>query len=123
MKKWLYVILVVAILATSTTFAQQSGSRIDGRWNVKVSGHPEMSIVLEIKQDGRKLTGNFMIPDHGDLDMVGEFEDGKIQLNSTENAFAQLSLVGSLNADGSLAGNLTSTMGDMNWTATRAGGR
>src|SRR5215470_12601400 len=121
--KWLYVILVVGILATSSTFAQQNGSRIDGRWNVKVSGHPEMSIVLEIKQDGRKLTGNFMIPDHGDLDMVGEFAEGKIQLNSTENAFAQLSLVGNLNADGSLGGNLTSTMGDMNWTATRVAGR
>jgi hypothetical protein len=123
MKRWLYFILVVGILAASNTYAQQSGSRIDGRWNVKVSGHPGMSIVLEIKQDGRKLTGNFMIPDHGDLEMVGEFADGKIQLNSTENAFAQLSLVGNLSSDGSLAGNLTSTMGDMNWTATRAAGR
>ena len=123
MKKRLYFILVVGILATSSIYAQHNGSRIDGRWNVKVSGHPEMSIVLEIKQDGRKLTGNFMIPDHGDLDMVGEFAEGKIQLNSTENAFAQLSLVGNLNADGSLGGNLTSTMGDMNWTATRVAGR
>jgi hypothetical protein len=89
-----------------------------------VSGvHPGMTIVLELKQDGKNLTGNFMIPDHGDLDVVGEFADGKIQLNSTENGYAQLSMVGKLNSDGSLAGSLTSTMGDMTWTATRATGR
>ena len=45
---------------------------IAGKWNVAVVEHGNLQIVLEIKQDGNKLTANFIIPDHGDLEMTGD---------------------------------------------------
>ena len=121
MKRWVGLIMALGILATVNVYAQQAGPSVDGKWNVSVPLHGGMDVVLEIKQDGKNLTGNFMIPDHGDLEVVGEFADGKIRLNSTENGFMQVSLTGQLNQDGTLSGNLSSTMGDMAWTATRSG--
>ena len=121
MKRWVGLILAFGILATVNVDAQQKTASVDGKWNVSVAIHDGMEIVLEIKQQGKTLTGNFMIPNHGDLEVVGEFADGKIRLSSTENGYMQVSLTGHLNDDGTLSGSLNSTMGEMTWTATRAG--
>lgn len=106
-------------LMLALIFSVQPAANIAGKWNVSASIHGGMAVVLEIQQDGNKLTANFMIPDHGDLEMTGEIVDGKVTLNTTENAFAQMTLHGVLKSDGTLSGNASSTMGDMTWTATK----
>jgi hypothetical protein len=98
----------------------QSTANLTGKWDVVVSIHGPGEIVLQMKQDGTKVMANFMIADHGDLEMSGEFLDGRLTLNTTENAFAQMTLYGRLKEDGTLAGSATSAMGDMTWTATRS---
>ena len=101
----------------------QQPVNVAGKWNVSIAEHAELAIVLEIEQDGNKLTANFMIPNHGDLEMVGEIVEGRISLKSTENAFAQMTLTGRIGEDGALTGHASSQMGEMTWTATKASAR
>ena len=114
--------LSVLVLFGGWVMAQQA--TIVGKWNVKVEvegsgGHHFPSVVLELEQQGNKLIGNFLIPDHGDLPMEGEFGNGKLILRSTEDAFMKLDITGELKPNGQLAGTLTGTMGDHSWTAER----
>ena len=76
MKRWIGFIIALGILVAGNTYAQHNAASVDGKWNLSVPLHGGMDVVLEIKQDGKNLTGNFMIPDHGDLEVVGEFADG-----------------------------------------------
>src|SRR5437016_3019034 len=109
MKRWFVFILAMGVLTLGVAGAQQHATNITGKWKVAVSGHMEhVAIVLELKQEGKNLTGNFLIPDHGDLEVVGEVADGKLKFSSTENAFMQLSATAQLNEDGTLTGNMTS---------------
>ena len=109
-------------LMLALVFSTQAAN-IAGKWNVSIPTHGNLAIVLDIKQDGNKVTANFIIPDHGDLEMVGEIVDGKLTLNSTENAFAHFTLYGSLKQDGTLSGSATGDMGDMTWSATKDSSR
>jgi hypothetical protein len=106
-------------LMLALVFSTQQAANIAGKWNVSIPAHGNLAIVMDIKQDGNKLTANFIIPDHGDLEMAGEIVDGKVTLTSTENAFAHFILYGSLKQDGTLSGSATGDMGDMTWVATK----
>jgi hypothetical protein len=100
-----------------------SDTDLSGKWNMSVTGHMNLTATLEIKQEGQHITANFVIPDHGDLDMVGTFSNGRLTLNTTENAFAQMTLTGTFGENGSMSGTVQSQMGEMTWTATRASGK
>jgi hypothetical protein len=120
MKRCIGFILAIAMIGASVAGAQSKATNLTGKWNVALSGRMEnVPIVLELKQDGKAVTGNFLIPDHGDLEVTGEFMAGQLKFSSTENAFMQMSATGKLNDDGTLSGNITSMMGDMTWTAKR----
>src|SRR5262245_50738302 len=124
MKKFIAFVAGVALIGGSL-IASQSKNTVAGNWTVTiegaVQGHHFPPINLELEQDGKKLTANFVIPDHGDLPMVGEFVDGKLTLHSTEDGYMQLNLNGKLEANGTMSGNVTGQMiGDMPWTAKRA---
>jgi hypothetical protein len=93
---------------------------LSGKWTVTMSGHMNINnVVLEMKQKGTAITANFMIPDHGDLDMVGTYADGKLTLHTTENGFVQMTLKGTLKDDGSFSGDVESPMGNMTWTGSK----
>ena len=101
-----------------------SAGSVTGKWTVSLPVHD--GIVLDIQQDPQdssKVTANLMIPDHGDLDLVGEFANGVLTLSSTENGYMKISLKGTLNEDGSLVGHLESQMGPMEWSAKRVSTR
>jgi hypothetical protein len=94
---------------------------LSGRWNVAMSGHMHINnVVLEMKQTGTAITANCLIPDHGDLDMVGTYADGKLTLHTTENGFVQMTMTGTLKDDGSFSGSIESPMGTMTWTGAKA---
>lgn len=118
MRKFAGLVVLVVLFAVSM-FAQTGAASVTGKWTVRITGHEEMSVTLEIKQEGKKLTANLVIPDHGDLELLGELVDGKLTLKSTENGYMQLSLLGDVRKDGTMSGNLSSTMGDMTWTGKR----
>src|SRR5262245_59351425 len=121
MKKFVGLLMIVTLFAAS--ISAQNNTSIAGNWDVAITGGPDghhpPSAVFEIEQKGTKITGNFMIPDHGDLPVEGEFQKGKLTLHSTEDAFMQFTLTGTLKDDGTLGGTIESQMGTMTWTAKR----
>ena len=124
MKKFVAFVVGVALIGGSL-IAGQSKNTIAGKWTVtiegEVQGHHFPPIDLGVEQDGKAVTANFVIPDHGDLPMVGEFVDGKLTLRSTEDGYMQISLSGKLAENGTMSGNVKGQMiGDMPWTAKRA---
>ena len=119
MRKFAGLVVVIVLLTAVSMFAQSGAASLAGKWTVTIIGHENMSVTLEIKQEGKKLTGNLVIPDHGDLELLGELVDGKLTLKSTENGYMQLSMQGDVKKDGTMSGNLSSTMGDMTWSGKR----
>jgi hypothetical protein len=103
--------------------------RVDGRWTMHVKGgpHGDMTMNLELaqgsekdsKKDSRKITGTFTTP-HGDLPVEGELVDATLTI-ATTGGDTQVSLTAKLKENGTLEGYLSSQMGDMTWTARRAG--
>ena len=119
MRKFAGFVALIVLLTAVSMFAQSGAASIAGKWTMTITGHENMSVTLEIKQEGKKLSANLVIPDHGDLELLGELVDGKITLKSTENSYMQLSMQGDVKKDGTMSGNLSSTMGDMTWTGKR----
>jgi len=114
-------LIVLFVLFVTATFAYTTDG-VAGRWNVIVSaeGHHPPNAVLEMEQKDGKIVGNFMIPNHGDLPVEGNFTAGKLTLRSTEDAFMKMELIGVLKDDGTFSGTVDTEMGLMTWTAKRA---
>jgi hypothetical protein len=125
MKKFVAFLAGVALIGGSL-IAGQSKNAVAGKWRLTIEGaspfgHQFPPIDLELEQDGKKITANFNIPDHGDLPMVGEFVDGKLTLHTTEDGYMQMDLNGKLQADGTMSGSVKGQpIGEMSWTAKRA---
>jgi hypothetical protein len=111
-----FVMAIVMAVASGSLYAEQKN--VAGRWNVSVE---QMSIRLVLAQKGKKITGTLQNPHGGEIHLKGEFAGGKIRFSgASDDQSIKLSANGSLRGDGTLAGNLTSTMGDMAWSAVRA---
>jgi hypothetical protein len=107
-------------LILALVLAGQQPVNLAGKWKVVIVEHENLPIVMEIHQDGTRLTADFLIPDHGDLEMAGEIVGSRLTLTSTENSFAQMTMNGRIGEDGTLSGNASGGMGPMTWTATKA---
>jgi hypothetical protein len=110
------------------TFQEKKGEHkaapgVDGRWTMSVKGgpHGDMTMNLELTQEGTKVGGTFATP-HGDLPVEGEFVDAKLTI-ATSGGDTRVSLTAKLRENGTLEGYLSSEMGDMTWTATRSTGK
>jgi hypothetical protein len=125
MKKLVAFVLGVALIGGSLV-ASQGKNAVAGKWNLTIEGaspfgHHFPAVELELEQDGKKITANFLIPDHGDLPMEGEFVDGKLTLRTTEDGYMQMNLSGKLGEDGTMSGTVKAQpIGEMTWTAKRA---
>lgn len=112
--------LLLAALAAMTLAAPAAS--IAGRWTMAVAGSPhgDVTMGLTLSQDGGKVSGTFSSP-HGDMNVAGEFADGQLKIATTgDREDERIYLEAKLNADGTLSGSISSPMGDMKWTATRA---
>ena len=118
-----FVGLTIALCTTMAAQAPPAAPDLTGKWTMKVSGgpHGDAAMSLVLKQEGGKVTAEFN-PGHGtgDIPMSGTFEKGALTLKSPANDDGQaITLKGTLKADGSLSGFLSSAMGDMTWSAAR----
>jgi len=124
--------LVVAIVLGVSTVSAQAKTQsndakgsvtIAGTWNMNVEGQ-QNTITLTLKQQGKKVTGTFANPQRGVVPLDGEFADGKLTFSVTlgggHGGGRQLSFRGEMKKDGTLAGKVSSSRGDMTWTARRA---
>jgi len=120
MKGLLVGMLAVLALAATAVVAAPS---IAGDWTMIVEGTPHgtMTMGLTLKQDGTKVTGTFVSGHAADMEVAGEFVNSELHIASTQvKEDDRIVFDGKLRDDGTLAGTLSSPMGDMKWTATRA---
>jgi len=117
------IILVCgAGLLSAQNDKKSSAPTVAGKWTMSVdSPHGAMTMSLALKQDEKSVTGTFSSP-HGDCPVEGEFADGTLTLATTA-ASNDHPLEATFNAklkdNGTLAGYVSTQMGDMAWTATR----
>ena len=95
---------------------------VAGKWTMTVKGSPhgDATMGLALKQDGRKVQGTFASP-HGEFPVEGTFADGTLELATKASGAdaPQITFSAKLKDDDTLAGYLSSPMGDMTWTAKR----
>lgn len=117
----LVVTTAVALAAQTSTPKKNEAPGLTGKWTMTLqTSEGSMTLALTLKQDRNAVTGVWSTPHDTDVPLEGEFKDGALTLASPETHEMQVSFTGKLKADGSLAGTLSSAMGDMTWTAKRA---
>lgn len=91
---------------------------IAGRWTVSAEGY---TMEMELTQDEREIVGTLQSP-HGPVAIRGLFDNVWLTFSGASNGephAIELSAKGILRADGTLAGVMTSNVGDFTWTAVR----
>jgi hypothetical protein len=109
------VLLAIVVLASVLSAEEK---RIAGRWAVSAEGY---DLELALEQNGRAITGTLQTP-HGPATVKGEFDGLWFEFSgATDGRPHALEVIakGILRADGTLAGVMTSNLGDFTWTATR----
>jgi len=96
---------------------------VAGTWTLTVKGpaaHGDLTATLTLKQDGKAITGQFSA--HGNEHALkGEYDGNTLTLESADGpSDHSLSLTAKLKEDGTLAGYLSSSMGDMPFTGKRS---
>jgi hypothetical protein len=120
MQNRMFVMAVVMIAALVAVLP--AASTVAGTWTMTVEGSPHgnTTMGLTLKQDGARVSGTFNSP-HGDMPIDGEFVDGHLKMATTgSNDDEKILFDAKLTDGGTLAGYLSSPMGDMKWTASRA---
>src|SRR5262245_22235008 len=112
-------IAVLSSLAVAVTMA--AAPSVTGTWTMNVQGSPhgDMTMGLALEQKGTKVTGTFASP-HGEMAVTGEFVEGTLSLATGGSDDEKITFSAKLKDDGTLAGSISSPMGDMKWTASRA---
>jgi hypothetical protein len=121
------VVLIIGFTPApaSAQHAQQekkAAPGVAGKWTMTVQGNPHgaTTMGLTLTQAGKAVTGTFASP-HGDMPVKGELVDGTLTLATTATGDApEITFNARLKDDDTLTGYLSSTMGDMTWTAERA---
>jgi hypothetical protein len=127
---------MVAAIAINAGFFDASQKSVEGVWTMSAEG---MSLHLVLAQKGKKVTGTLQNPHGGTIALKGEFVGEQLTFSGSSDGTAdgtgahshplsgfavnahaiQVSATGTIRSDGSLAGSLTSNVGDMAWTAVR----
>ncbi len=120
------VVFLAGIGAVAQGSNASNGKEIAGEWEMTVKGpaaHGDLTATMELRQQGKKVTGTFVA--HGNThNVAGEFDNGELAVETTDTVHDKvISITGRLKDDGTLAGYLSSAMGDMQWTASRVKAR
>jgi hypothetical protein len=113
-------------VALAMTMALAGAKDVTGTWNISLQGPDHVIPVgMELKQDGKTLTGKILLPtqqggDRIEVPLTGDIVDGAFKASGTAPQGA-LTLEATLDEDGVLNGTIS--MGDharnMKWTAER----
>lgn len=111
---------LTALALLTLTVAAAAAPTVSGTWTMTVQGSPhgDMAMGLTLEQKGTKVTGTFASP-HGDLAVAGEFADGTLSITTGGGDDEKITFSAKLKENGTLAGYVSSPMGDMQWTASR----
>ena len=102
--------------------APEKAPTVAGKWQIDTeTPHGRLVLGLDLKvdaKDSRKITGTLSSDQMGDMPLAGDFTDGKLTfvIKSDEG---ELSFVAKFKDADTLAGILSSHMGDLECKATR----
>lgn len=104
---------------------QKAAPSVAGRWSAAFKGSPhgDVTMGLELEQNGKKVTGTLATPHGDDLQVEGEFSEGTLTLATPGEGESRITMTAKLKEDGTLDGYLSSQMRDMTWTARRSTGK
>jgi hypothetical protein len=108
------------VLMASLTVVVGDEKRIAGQWTMSAEGY---TMAMALVQDGTRVAGTLQSP-HGVVPIKGRFEKGWFELSGASDGkphALELFTKGILRADGTLAGVMTTNVGDFVWTAVRVG--
>ena len=113
-------LLALSILAVAVT-ALAAEPSVTGTWTMAVEGgpHGNATMGLALKQDGTKVTGTFSSGHSAEMAVSGQFVKGELKIETAGEADAKILFTAKMKDDGTLAGFISSPMGDMKWTASR----
>jgi hypothetical protein len=119
-------VAAIVAVASSADAQKADAAQVAGTWNMTVKGpaaHGDMAATLVLSQKDGRLAGTLSA--HGnEHTLMGEYTDGTLTLVTTDTPEdKRIELNAKVQDNGSLAGYLSGPMGDMQWTATRAGDR
>ena len=109
------VLAPLLVIASQAAPATSDGPSVAGTWVVSIESH-ELGLGLE--QDHSHLTGTLVVMGQ-QMPVTGEFKDGKISVTTDPDGATVFRLTGTLNGDGTIAGELESPHGAMKFTAER----
>jgi hypothetical protein len=120
MKKILITSAVIAliVIAVAGVYAEQKS--LTGNWMMRLND--EISLRLVLRHKGKNITGTLQNPHGNPIQIKGQFSGKEFQFTGSSEGGEwayRLSGRGTLQADGSFAGNIKSNVGDMTWTAVR----
>jgi hypothetical protein len=104
---------------------EKAPAALTGKWDMTIdTDQGAMQSTLEVKQDGKKVTGTLTSP-QGAGPIEGEYADGKLTFSmsfDSPNGSIQIGFNATMKPDGSLAGTLDFGGGQIPWRAVRAKG-
>lgn len=110
---------IAAAIALATAVGAEG---VAGKWTMDVDtgpAHGMTTMGLTLQQDGKQVTGTIQTP-HGDVAVKGELVDGALRLSTADSSEMSATLHAKLRDDGTLSGYMSTTRGDMKFTAKRA---
>ena len=120
MKKTLATLMIIGLnlIAVAAGYAEQKN--LAGNWTFRVND--EMSLRLVLTQKGKNITGTLQNPHGNPIHLKGQFSGKQLKFTGSSDGAEwayRLSGKGTLQPDGSFAGDLKSNVGDMTWIAVR----
>jgi hypothetical protein len=110
-------------LHAQSTAAAAAAPTVTGSWKVSLYGQHVIPVGMELKQDGRKVTGTLMMW-NGDVPLEGEIVDGKLKVSGRHEptdgtAAGDRTVTATILANGSLEGTFGGYHGEIKLTAER----
>jgi len=121
MKKTLIAATVIGLIVITVVGAYAEEKNITGTWTMRLND--EISLRLVLTHKGENVTGTLQNPHGNPIQIKGQFSGREFQFTGSSEGGEwayRLSGKGTLQPDGSLAGEIKSNVGDMKWTAVRA---
>ena len=130
------IMLAAGVLAAAVTISAQQAAPpkqdpkaetkapagVAGKWILTLeTQNGAMNPTLDLKVDGKKLTGTISGP-QGDVALTGDVAENKLTFSinvQTNNGDMKIDFAGTLKADGTLAGTMAFPQGEIAWTGAR----
>jgi len=121
MQKPLTSVILILVIAFAVSPAGAMQKSIAGAWTLSAEGLSLSLVLTQEGNDGTAVTGTLEDPHGGIIPLKGEFAGDRLTVSGSSDGGHgfQVTLAGTIQRDGSLAGSLTSTIRDMSWTAVR----